>query len=110
MRLLALTAAFVCLTGCGVVPETVTNPDGSWTVYTRGSSMYLPNRVTLKADWDSVQRGDVCAYSWGDKVLLHRVYGRIGSGWIMKGDFNLDWDEGVMTKGNYIGTMTSPEN
>lgn len=68
--------------------------------------MYLPSEMTMVYDYDAVQVGDICAYTWAGKTIIHRVRGKLRGGmWIMKGDLNTDWDEGVMTEGNYLGTM-----
>jgi hypothetical protein len=104
MKYLALSLILI-LTGCVVGPEYPLEREGTWQAVTVGGSMDLPSVVTMTYDWNAVSKGDICAYVWHGNTIIHRVHGEIKGGWTMKGDFNLHADAGVMTRGNYVGTV-----
>jgi len=106
MKYLSLiTLAF--LTACTVGPEYPLEREGTWTHYAIGGSMGdAYHEVLMEYDWDGVAVGKVCAYVWQGRVMLHRVNCQLGDdSYTMRGDLNMFNDEGIMTRGNYVGTV-----
>jgi hypothetical protein len=101
MRYLPL---ILILAGCVVGPEYPLQREGTWEATAIGGSMGNLDEFTMVYDWDAVSKGDICAYVWHGNTIIHRVHGKITGGWVMKGDYNLIHDPGIMTKGNYVGT------
>ena len=106
MRIKLLIPLLFCLIGCTIGPDYPLEREGTWEHYAIGGSMGdAYHTVMMEYDWAGVEVGKVCAYVWKGRVILHRVNGKIGGGWTMRGDLNMFNDEGIMTRGNYVGTV-----